>query len=271
MVNFNLSDISSRLSVRFGQAKQEKFGSASEHTHLPEDFKEMEQRCDFLKATYEQLMKTHKALAQADDYTTPVGDQVKGVFGKLQEKLASAKIEASAQTASSSSSSFGSPPPSSAMNAQYPTNQHAAAKISLSASQSMENAELGKTLAWYGSLMEDLGDARLLLSQRIQVKARRPLRNVLDVLFEQASSARKEVFLARLSLDSLKRSTEVKPEDLEKVEEEYEASLSKAKASMQAVLESPILISALKDMIEALKQYHRQCLEVLDGASPRSK
>ena len=212
-------------------------------------------------------MRVHKAFAHADDYTAPVGDQVKGVFGKLQEKLASAKLETSTHSASSSVSSSGSPP-SPAVNIQFPTNQHAAARISLSASQSMEDADLGKTLSWYGSLMEDLGEARLLLSQRIQVKARRPLRNVLEVLFDQASSARKEVFLARLSLDALKRSSESKQEDLKKAEEEYETSLSNATASMQAILESPILATVLKDMIEALKQYHRQCLEVLGDTSP---
>lgn len=209
------------------------------------------------------MLRVHRSLAHSDDYSAPVGDQVKGVFGKIQEKLASSKLE----DGSTSNASAGSPPSSSTTTCSIATNQHAAGKIALSASQSMENEELGRKLAWYGSLMEDLGGNRLLLAQRIQIKGRRPLKNVLDVLFEQTSAARKDVFMTRLTLDSLKRSSpDGRTPELTTAEEHYNNALSKSKACMQSILDSQILATALRDMIEVLKEYHRQCLEVLEGA-----
>lgn len=193
-------------------------------------------------------------MSQADEYSAPVGDQVMGVLGRFQEKL---------HTPSGPSSST---PPSS----EVPTIQHAAGKFALDGVKCM-NAEddLTETLSWYGSMMEEIGGARLRLSREIQLKARRPLRNVLDALFEQASSARKAAARAKSNLNSIKRADDRSDnaQRLAEAEKRYSTAVQDATHCMKSAIESPVLTVALKDMLDVQRQYFSQCLQILDGSN----
>jgi len=279
---FNISDIGKRLSTGFDQAKKyaaEKIGTTEEITPLPDDYKALEEKCDFVKSIYEDLCKVHKMMAHADDYSPPVGDQVMGVLGKIQESFHSKQDSSASPSSNSSTSSL-----------SLPNNHLAAGKMAIDASNGISpQDDLSKSLAWYGSLMEKIGDSRLLLSQRIQVKGRRPLRNVIDVLFDQANSSRKSVYKARLALDTIKGKlgfagfnggttsgtnsplsqrpmSPKRTEELRVAEESFTRSVAEAKRAINACIESDVLISSLRDMIDIHKQHFKQCVEILEGS-----
>lgn len=204
----------------------------------------------------------HRQYSQADRYGPGIQEQVVGVFDKLNQQID--KL--------SSSPKEKSPSPSE----QRPsTIQHAAARIALQGASTLQSPtdELSQALSRYGMATDKLGNYRIEMDHKIEHNFLKPIQNIVDAIIGHSIQARKSAQRSRLELDACKSKCKTSKSDrlealrkeLSDAESQFRAHVDEAIKRMQAVVDNPLVLQCLSELVEAQRKYHQQCYEVLNG------
>jgi hypothetical protein len=264
----NLSKLSQRISKSFEQARQltsEYIGTADEVTSFPPDYRVLEEKVDKLKTIYEDLVRVHRQFIKADRYEPPIQDQMVDVFGKINQQFDKLGQSSSRSPKPHSSPSADDMPPF--------TIQHAAAKASLEGVNVLqpEGDELSQTLKKYGQAMDKLGGYRMAMDQKIEHAFLRPMQNIVDAIIGNAMHARKSAQRSRLELDSCKSKCKTSKSDrldvlqkeLADAEAQFHAHVDEATQRMQNVVDNPLVVQCISELINAQLSYHQNCSQAL--------
>lgn len=264
----NVSKISERISRSFDQAKQfvnERIGKAEELTAFPPEYRLLEEKTDKIKTVYENLVRVFRQFTKADRFEPPIQDQVVDALGKINQQ-----IDRFGQ-----SSSQRSPAKSPTSDDMTPfTIQHAAAKAASEGSQALQPPDdLSNALSKYGQAMDKMGGYRMAMDQKVENNFLRPLQNIVDAIIANAVHARKAAQRSRLELDAVKSKCKTSrserldalQKELADAEAQFHAHVDEAIQRMQAVVDNPLVVQCLSELVNAQRTYHQQCFEALNG------
>jgi HPt (histidine-containing phosphotransfer) domain-containing protein len=130
-----------------------------------------------------------------------------------------------------------------------------------------------EALGKYAQAMEKLSLFKTELNMNIQEKFITPMKDVMEVLFQQANESRKILGQMRRTFDSTKsrcrnasqERLESLNHELEAAESDYNKALTDATRRIKSVVENPLVIQYVADLIEAQRKFHKQSYEILNG------
>jgi len=262
----DLHNLGQRISKGFDQAKQyasEKIGTADEVTSLSPEYLSLEEKTEQMKIIYENLIKVNRQFVNADNYAPPLQEQMIDVMGKLNEKL-NMGVNTD-NSGKDKSPNMGSSP-------HLKTIQHAASKAAQDGYLVLQPPDsMNEALKIYGESQEKIGNFRIEMDQKVQVKFLQPMQNIMDNVFAHVSKACKAAHGARLELDAIKTKCKgVSPEklgslqnELATAEEQFQANQRDAISRLTSVIENPQVIQCLSDLVEAQRKYHEQSFKAL--------
>ena len=236
-----------------------------EITTFPPEYRVLEEKLDKVKTIYESLVRVHRQFIRADRFEPALQDQVVDVLGKINQQ-----IDKFGQSASGRS-----PPAGAHAGQQHPvTIQHAASRAALEGAATLQPPDdLSHALVKYGQAEEKLGGYRVEMDQRVESGFLRPVQNILDAVVGHALQACKSAQRSRLDLDACKSKCKSSRSDrldtlqkeLTDHETQFHAHVDEAIVRMNAVVDNPLVLHCLSELVEAQRKYHQQCYEVLNG------
>ncbi|KAJ2140774.1 BAR domain-containing protein [Coemansia sp. RSA 564] len=254
-VSTSWTPFANKVGSSFTQYKQmatESLGSA-QVTELPRDYIELEARYEAVRRTVQSLVRqstqysasqaSFDVQAQLATLTTRMGKQTRDASGP-QEVL---------------------------------TEQHEMGRTALTAAEPIGlEAPLGAALFKFGSIETKVGDLRRTHNTHIQRSFISPLQDMLDTSMGLAQNARKHVQAMRLTLDARKAALQganagqvdgVRRE-VEHAEDAFVEAVSEGMRVMRAVVESPVLVACVGEIVKAQKVFYKEAAELLAELEP---
>ncbi|KAG4306523.1 hypothetical protein PORY_000511 [Pneumocystis oryctolagi] len=266
-INRTLSSISP-LARRTAQLVRQTIGTADDITELPAEYIDLEQSVDSLKTIHVKLLSVTSTYSNVSyDYPANLRETFSELSKTIQEKVHNL---ASAQSATEIQAAIMKP----ATKSTTKTLNHALSRAALASSECLNvPCPLKELLYAYSEAQDKIGNARLEQDQQIVAQFNNCLAENLGTIFQYSAKARKNVNVARLSLDAIKSSAKSsKPEkkeqmqsDVEHAEDAFVAAVEEATQIMKNTLETPELISQLKNLISAQCSFYKEAYEILSN------
>ncbi|KAG5513665.1 hypothetical protein PMAC_000703 [Pneumocystis sp. 'macacae'] len=224
-------------------------GTLEDSTELPEEYLQLETSVDNLKAVHNKLLS------------------VTEISKTIQEKVQNL---ASVQSANEIQAAIMKP----TTKGQPKTLNHALSRAALASCDLLDSpSPLKELLHAYAQAQDRIGSARLEQDQKIITRFNESLLSNLQTIFHYSTKARKNVNSSRISLDALKLSAKgSKPEkqeqmqsDIEHAEDVFVTAVEEATQIMKNTLETPELISQMKELIEAQCSFYKEAYEILSS------
>ncbi|KAJ2482126.1 BAR domain-containing protein [Coemansia sp. RSA 2131] len=256
-VSTSWTPFANKVGSSFTQYKQmatESLGSA-QVTELPRDYVELEARYEAVRRTVQALVR------QATQYSASHASF------DVQAQLATLTTRMGKQTRDASGPQVTEPL----------TEQHEMGRTALTAAEPIGlEAPLGAALFKFGSIETKVGDLRRTHTTQIQRSFIAPLQDILDTSMGLAQNARKHVQAMRLTLDARKAALQgAKAEQLDVVRREVEhaedafvEAVSEAIRVMRAVVESPVLVACIAEIVKAQKVFYKEAAALLEELEP---
>ena len=196
-----------------------------------------------------------------------IQEQMNDVIEKLNEKLVSS-------TASASSPSRRGASPLGETKPIPKDIYSAAAIVAKDGAQSILPADdFSEALVKYAYAMEKLSIFKSELNDSVQMKFVLPMKDIMDVLFVQAAESRKILSQMRLTMDSVKsRCKSASSEkmgnlqhELDAAESDYTNAMTDASRRLKAVVDNPLVVQYVADLVESQRKFHKQSYEILNG------
>ncbi|KAI7880431.1 hypothetical protein K492DRAFT_177910 [Lichtheimia hyalospora FSU 10163] len=248
-----------KLSKGFGlvrQFAQERMGTATDVTELPQAYKDLEKKMDTLRQVQMQLLKVSRTYGQpAYDCPTQHFDEIsnalKGIDGSHS-------------------------------NHERPKSlPHALARVAAQGSEIISNNDssgdpLATALYQVANTYEKIGDARIEMDKSITSHYHQPMLDKLQSTFDQAIKARRHVQSTRLSLDACRaqyRSASSDRKDImrqycEQAEEQFVSAVLQATNLMKEVLLDPEPFKGLTELVIAQAAFYKEAHERLLQLAP---
>ena len=205
-----------------------------------------------------------------NDLVAPaIQEQMSDFIEKLNEKIVS--------STASINSNPGEKSPASASEGKVviPKDIYAgAALIARQGADTMVPADdFSEALIKYAYAMEKLSIFKTDMNETVLNKFILPMKDIMDVLFVQAAESRRILSQMRLTMDSVKakcktasaEKLEGRQQELELAESDYKNALTDATRRIKSVVENPLVVQYIADLVEAQRKFHKQCYEVLNG------
>ncbi len=193
----SIEDLGKQIRSGIDKVRQyaaEKMGRAdpSEVTPMPDDFAKLEGKMEDVRVLFDGVVRCTRQMLAAEDYSPPIGDQVKSAFDRLQ-------VTAKRAT----DTDAGEKPKADAK----PLIQDAAADACAKGAAVL--ADLPSTAASeafgrYGESMRKIADARRAMAASVQTLFLEPFGTYAGA-YENASKKAKAAHAARLELDNARR------------------------------------------------------------------
>ncbi|KAG4302088.1 hypothetical protein PCK1_001647 [Pneumocystis canis] len=237
-------------------------------TELPEEYLELEQIINNLKAVHTKLLSvTSTYNNESYDYPANLRETFSEFSKTIQEKVHNL---AGAQSATDVQAAIMKPTTKSAPK----TLNHALSRAALASSEVLDTSNpLKNFLLAYSDAQNKIGNARLKQDHLISSSFNECLNSNLNTIFQYASKARKNVHATRLSLDTIKSSAKTaKPEkqeqiqrDIEHAEDVFVTAVEDAIQIMKSTLETLELTLQFKELISAQLSFHKDAYEILSS------
>lgn len=253
---------------------QEKLGSASDVTELPEEYLDLERRVDALRAVHQKLLSVTSVYEnESYDYPPNLKESFVDLSRTISEKVTTLTH---AQSASEAQTILTSP----GKNREPKTLNHALGRAALAGSDELSTSApsqpLGSALQKFAVAEEKIGDARISQDQLIVSRFNSAFATTLNTSINIAMKARKTVHNARLTLDAAKAAAKAaKPEkqaqasiEVEHAEDDFVAATEEAVSVMKNVLDTPEPLRNLTELITAQLAFYKAGSEVLGQLLP---
>ncbi|KAJ8656137.1 hypothetical protein O0I10_008150 [Lichtheimia ornata] len=262
-----MAPFAQKLSKGFGlirQFAQERMGTATDVTELPQAYKDLEKRMDTLRQAQMQLLKVSRIYGQ------PAYDCPTQHFDELSYALKG--IDGSS---------------GSHMNYERPKSlPHALARVAAQGSEmiisnnndssGVDVDPLANALHQVATTYEKIGDARIEMDKSITSHYHQPMLDKLQSTFDQAIKARRHVQSTRLSLDACRaqyRSASSDRKDTmrrycEQAEEQFVSAVLQATNLMKEVLLDPEPFKGLTELVIAQAAFYKEAHERLLQLAP---
>ncbi|VEU19435.1 DEKNAAC100105 [Brettanomyces naardenensis] len=267
---------------RTQRSLQEKFGSISDISELPKEYKDLEKQVDDLKAFYKRLLQiTQQYEIESYDYPPNLRESLNEYTKLFNEKISGLS---QATTTSEAEAVLMAP-----RKDQFPkTFSHQLSRVfKISRSEILSNTEEGsskpetsltKALLLVSNSEYKVGDERLEQDKLVISEFNNKLRNILRTDFGRADKMRRHVETSRLNFDTVR--AEIK--DTQKGDETVEIPEGQSKkldrCEDELVNATEIAVEAMKELIkpeEALNlvnvfckiqlNYHKNVADELSG------
>ncbi|ODQ79700.1 hypothetical protein BABINDRAFT_7917 [Babjeviella inositovora NRRL Y-12698] len=258
---------------------QEKIsGQGQDVSELPQEYIDLEKRIDTIRFVYEKLLSvTSTYESEAYDYPANAketfSENLKTVNDKLQNLSAVTNL-------SDAQAVLVSPVP----KGEPKTLNHALARAATAGSDALRNNvgaqdPIAEGLETYALAMKKLGNARLQQDQLIRAHFNEPLQQALRTQLSQATKARRDVELKRMSYDSVRSQLKHASADreaalrvkLETLEDEFANATEDAVSVMKNVIDGSKPLNQLVELVNAQLAYHTLAVEILGGTLPDLK
>ncbi|KAG5438659.1 hypothetical protein PCK2_000936, partial [Pneumocystis canis] len=256
----------SPLAKRTVQLVRQTIGTADDLTELPEEYLELERAVDSLKTVHVKLLGvTSTYNNESYDYPANLRETFSEFSKTIQEKV---HHLAGAQSATEVQAAIMKP----ATKTVPKTLNHALSRAAFAGFEVLDTSNpLKELLLAFSNAQNKIGNARLKQDITISSSFNECLTSNLNTVFQYASKARKNVHTTRLSLDAIKSSAKTaKPEkqeqiqrDVEHAEDVFVTAVEDAMQTMKNTLETPELISQLKELISVLLSFYKDAYEFL--------
>ncbi|GAA5862762.1 hypothetical protein JCM8547_006536 [Rhodosporidiobolus lusitaniae] len=254
--------------ANFVQTTKEATGRAQEDdvTELPQEYLDLEQRVDGLRAAHLKLLKVASVYEGNVDYPTNLGESATEIGGSLAHNL-SAWAAAAAQ-----GTHLPQPKVTEKPAEVQKTLPHALSRAAASGAVEVGPGRLSNTLKTFAVAQDKVGSARERQSEAIQKEFLQPWSATINSSVAAAMKARAQVKTARLSLDAtraqFKNATggpkqEQARMEVEAAEESLVTATEEAINLMRAVLENPEPLKNLAALIKAQQQFYTEAQEAL--------
>ncbi|KAJ2501841.1 BAR domain-containing protein [Coemansia sp. RSA 1972] len=256
-VSTSWTPFANKVGSSFTQYKQmatESLGSA-QVTELPRDYVELEARYEAVRRTVQSLVR------QSTQYSAS-----QSAFD-VQAQLATLTTRMGKQTRDASGPQAVEPP----------TEQHEMGRTALTAAEPIGlEAPLGAALFKFGSIETKVGDLRRTHNTHVQRSFITPLQDILDTSMGLAQNARKHVQAMRLTLDARKAAlqganaghVDAVRREVEHAEDAFVEAVSEAMRVMRAVVESPVLVACVGEIVKAQRVFYKEAAELLAELEP---
>ncbi|KAH3672524.1 hypothetical protein WICMUC_004209 [Wickerhamomyces mucosus] len=262
---------------RTARSLQEKFGQIDDISELPQEYVELENKVETLKAVYGSLLSVTSTYDH-EGYDNPLN--VKETVNELSKnislkvgKLANARSSEEAQAALLAANPNGQPK---TLNHAISTTVNLSA-LKIQQSSNDDSFDLvAQGLTSIGETEAKIGVARLQQDKLIQQKVNEQFRRQLKDNLNRADKARKLVENKRLSYDAARASLKnARPEkeaslrvQLETLEDEFAATTEDAVSVLKEVIESSNILDQVTELVTAQLAYHKAASELLDQLLP---
>lgn len=287
VAGLNLSEQTGKFTKSFAtlsQTARERLGALDQDdvTELPEEYKDLEQRVDALRNAHASLLRIAKVYdTEPYDYPTQINESLTETAATLSHTLTSWAAAATKGT--------NLPPiePSAKPPAEHKTLPHALSRAAASgalelSSSASKNSSLNGSVSHltadvlksYAMVQARIGDDRLNQDAAIQKGFLQPWQFSLNQGIQAAIKSRQNVRNARLALDAARLSLKnvasgPKKEqarlEVENSEEKLVNATEEAIGLMKRVLDDPVPIQALLELVKAQHMYHAAAAESLQG------
>jgi len=264
----NISASASSAFAQFGkgiaqirQVAGETIGSA-ERTELSDEYVQLEVQFDKVRNVYENLTKVATQFIQPSAFTEvklSVAGAVENVASSVQTNLDKSIVNSLRSIELPKTSS------SQTLGVQFTR-----------MGNSIGDHPLSPALIRCGDTQEKLGRSKLQMNAEIYEKFVKPIEYSLDTTFRSALLARRAVQTSRLQLDTCKsRIKSAKPEkqqdiqlELSQAQLQFDAAVDESFRLMKAAINSNEGLSSLADFTQAMLNYYRSGMQLLEELAP---
>ncbi|GAA6005636.1 hypothetical protein JCM10207_005278 [Rhodosporidiobolus poonsookiae] len=251
------------------QQVKERTGRAQEDdvTELPQEYLDLEQRVDGLRAAHQKILKVASAYgSHGYDYPTNLGESAQEIGGSLAHNLSSWAAAATKGT------HLPQPTVAEKPVEVQKTLPHALSRASASSAVEVGPGRLANVLKTYAVTQDKVGSARIRQDETIQREFIAPWSATLNSSIQAAVKARGVVKQARISLDAtraqFKNATggpkqEQARMEVEAAEEHLVNATEEAINLMRSVLENPEPIKNLAALLKAQQTFYAEAAEAL--------
>ena len=278
------------LTERFGtlnQQARERFGNAHDITELPDEYKQLEQRVDAVKAAHTAMMRTARTYeSETYDYPNHLQESFTHASQTIGHTLSSWAAAAAKNTNLGQVQATSAPenPPRTLHHAL--SRSAASAAIDLGASSATypteggadaptAEARLSELLQKFAVVQDKIGGARLSQDHAI-VQNFILVWNAFGAQIQLAMKARQSVRDSRLHLDSWRQALknaetggassklEHYRSEVEQAEDRLVSATEEAISLMKNVLDNPEPIKSLAEFVHAQLEFHRTAVAALE-------
>jgi len=274
----NIGQSATKLAKGFNssvQSAKERLGQVApdEITELPQEYKDLENRVDALRAAHVTLLKITKVY-ETESYDYPV--QIQESVVELGSSIGAGLTNFAATNLKGTN--LPTPSPVAAPAAVHKTLPHALGRAATSAAQGLQAPNLdgndiktGRALALLAEGYEKVADARTHHDFALQHNFLAPWQATLGTSINIAMKARQAVRVSRLELDaakqSLKSSNPARQEqarlEVENAEDDLVQKTEVAITLMKTVLENPEPLKNLNELAKAQLIFYSTAAEAL--------
>ncbi|GAA6035123.1 hypothetical protein JCM8097_006374 [Rhodosporidiobolus ruineniae] len=256
----NFATLSQTVKERTGRAQED------DVTELPQEYLDLEQRVDGLRAAHQKLLKVAQVYEGNVDYPTNLGESAQEIGGSLAHNL-------SAWAAAATKGTHLPQPTVAEKPAEVQkTLPHALSRAAASGAVEVGPGRLSTVLKTYAVAQDKVGSARERQTETVTSEFLQPWSATLNSSVSAAMKARANVKAARLSLDAtraqFKNATggpkqEQARIEVEAAEENLVTATEEAINLMRAVLENPEPIKNLAALVRAQQAFYAEAAEAL--------
>ncbi|KNE55294.1 hypothetical protein AMAG_01201 [Allomyces macrogynus ATCC 38327] len=269
-----LNPLTKNIERGFGQVKQfaqERLGTASNLTELPDEYLALEAKTDAIQKLLAAMLKAtgHESLVPQ-----AVTETVTDLSRTLRAGVATAVPVVPGLSSILPASVAPSAEPEAPPAPQAPS--HTLARAAAASSDALGQEPLGAAVRKFAAAQDVIGNAELALEHEKQAKFVKPVSALLNDRLAAVARSRRNVSTLRLQLDAIKsRFNSATPHraegmqvELEKAEDALCDAVEEGTKLMKGVVESPEVMRYISDLVAAQLAFHKQCAHVLSELAP---